>query len=260
MKPLPALGFAVFIIGAILVMTYHVPDCSGIACPVVFPALELSSVHIENGGNANAYVLAFEGNCSDDSYEVISEDGHVWFQRRGYLYVTDGIHRFGVFYVPGCRGNLTLYAVSTYFSNLVPPNVTYDGHFVFRSDYRLSLSGFYVTAFGLIGFKVGDRFSIFYSPDFHRLEAVYENGTLRVGDVLYKRNLSGIEIRRGTRVSELVIYNNPREYLLARNCTEHYREIVEACRAGSSPYYQLPVGIVMAFAGLALLLLRLKGR
>jgi len=67
------LGVVLLTTGLVLTVTYNRPDCSGIACPVVFPALELSSVHIENGGNANAYVLAFEGNCSDDSYEVISE-------------------------------------------------------------------------------------------------------------------------------------------------------------------------------------------
>jgi len=117
-----------------------------------------------------------------------------------------------------------------------------------------------VTASGLIGFNVGDRLGIFYIPDFNRLEAVYENGTLRVGDVLYKRNLSGVEIRRGVRVSELVIYDNPVEYQQARNCAEHYREIVEACRAGGSPEYQLPVGIGMAFAGFILLIMGLKRR
>jgi hypothetical protein len=245
-------GILLFTAGFVLAATYDRPNCSGIACSIPIPALELSSVYIENGKSVNAYVLAFEGNCSEESYEVISADGHVWFQRRGYLYVANRMRHFGVFYVPGCRKNLTLYAVSTYFSGLAPPNVTYDGHFVFISDYLLNLSEFYITASGLIGFNVGNRLSIFYSPDFYRLEAIYKKGILRVEDVLYQRNLSGIEIRQGTRVSELVIYDKPEEYLQARNCTEHYAELVRKCKARSPPEYQLPLGLALTVLGFGL--------
>ncbi|WP_297512562.1 hypothetical protein [Thermococcus sp.] len=252
-RTLKEMGAIVFLLGTLLVLTYHVPNCSGIACRAVFPVLELSSYHIKNGEDVHAYVLAFEGPCDKDVYEVISENGHVLFRREGSIYVADTMRYFDVFYVPGCRGNLTLHAVGTYFSNVAPPNLTYDGnYFVFLDNYSLGLSAFYIETSGLIGANVSDWFNIFYVPAFNEVKASYANGTLQTDDILYSRTLAGIRVFSGAKVSSFVVYDDPDAYFEFKNCTEHYREIVEACRASGSPEYQLPLGLGLMLAGIAL--------
>jgi hypothetical protein len=249
------LGFSLFLFGGLLVATYHVPNCSGIACPVVFPALEFSGYHVKNGESINAYVLAFEGNCSSGAYEVISDNGHVWFYRNGSVYVADRMGHFGIFYVPGCGRNLTVYTVNTYLSNVTPPNVTYDingGYFTFLSDYFVPLREFHITLTGRAGFNVSDVMTIFPDEGFGTIEATYINGTLHSGDVLYRGHLRGILMKNGTKIRAMAVYDNPSAYFESRNCVEHYNEASKACRESGSPGYPLPLGFVLMVLGLGL--------
>jgi len=254
-------GIVIFIIGFILTATYDRPNCSGLACPLAFPVLELSEYHVKNGNNVDAYVLAFEGNCSDKAYEVISDNGHVRFHREGLVYVADRMEHFGIFYVSGCRGNLTVYVVNTYFSSLIPPNVTYDGnggYLVFLSDYFAPFQEFYLKVSGLVMFNVSDTLTISQGEDFGTIETTYINGTLRVGDTLHRNYLRGILVKNGTRIRGMVIYNDPKGYMESKNCTEHYREMVKACRARGSPEYQLPAGVGLMVLALGLFWLGMK--
>jgi len=59
-------------------------------------------------------------------------------------------------------------------------------------------------------------------------------------------------VKNGTRVRAMVVFDDPSAYFEFKNCTEHYREIVEACRASGSPEYQLPLGAGLMVFGLAL--------
>ncbi len=248
------MGVLVFLIGLLLTATYSRPDCSGIACMSPgFPVLELSEYRVENGGSVDAYVLAFEGNCSGKVHSVFSNKGNVRFQRKGPVYVADRMEHFEAFYVPGCRGNLTVYTVKTYLSNVTLPNVTYDmGGYLFLSDYSLPLREFYMRVSGRVNPRVTTRLELSLAENFGTYEATYLNGTLHLGNVLYQRPLEGILVKNGTLVREMVVYDNPASYLRFKNCVEHYNETLEACRASGSPEYQLPLGLGLMLAGIAL--------
>ena len=247
-------GIFVFIIGLVLTATYSRPDCSGIACfHSGFPVLELSDYNLENGGGVNAYVIAFEGNCSGKVHDVFSDGGNVRFQRKGPVYVADRMEHFGSFYVSECRGNLTVYTVKTYLSNVTLPNVTYDiGGYLFLSDYNLPLREFYMKVSGRVSPRVTTRLELALAENFGTYEATYLNGTLRLGDVLYQRPLEGILVKNGTLVREMVVYDDPASYLRFKNCAEHYEETLKACQASGSPRYQLPLGLGLMLAGIVL--------
>lgn len=185
-------GIVLFTIGFVLAATYDRPNCSGIACPFTFPALELKA----NSG-----------------------DVFVWPP------------------------------------DATPPNVTYNasgGYFVFLSDYFVPLQEFYLKVSGRAGFNVSGKLTIFPRREFREIEATYINGTLQVGDALYRRNIRGILVENGTRIREMAVYDDPAAYKEFKYCTEHYEEIVKACRASGSPEYQLPLGLGLMLAGIAL--------
>lgn len=255
-KLLKLLGLSLFLLGLLLAVTYHKPNCSEMACPVAFPTLQLSSHSIENGGSVYAYVLAFEGNCSGKALETISENGHVLFRRVGWIYRADRLRPFGVFYVPGCRGNLTVYTVNTYFSNVSVPNVTYDGQsFLFLSPYTLRFENFYIDARGWLAYNVSGLLTIFpkeASVGPRELNATYMNGTLRIGDVLYREPIEGVRIEKGVKLTYLAVYDNPGGYFRFKNCSEHYNDIVRACEVSTSPSFQLPLAISLMPLGLGL--------
>ncbi|WP_346765887.1 hypothetical protein [Thermococcus sp. 9N3] len=191
-------GIVLFTIGFVLAATYDRPNCSGIACPFTFPAIELKA----NSGN--------------------------------------------VFVWP---------------PNATPPNVTYDangGYFVFLSDYFVPLREFYLKVSGMVGFNVSGTLTIFPGRDFRELEATYIDGTLHVGDTLYRGHIRGILVENGTRIRTMAVYDDPASYFEFKNCTEHYREIVEACRASGSPEYQLPLGVGLMVLGFGLFWLGMK--
>ena len=142
-----------------------------------------------------------------------------------------------------------------------PPNVTYDasgGYFVFLSDYFVPLQEFYLKVSGRVGFNVSGKLMIFPGREFREIEATYINGTLQVGDALYRRNIRGILVKNGTRIRAMVVYDDPGGYFEFKNCTKHYREIVEACRASGSPEYQLPLGVGLMVLGFGLFWLGMK--
>lgn len=248
-------GVSVFLLGLLLMATYSRPNCSGIAClTATFPTLEISNYHIENGKDINAYALAFEGNCSGKALEVISNNGTVQFLRKGSVYVADRMEHFGRFYVPECGGNLTVYTVNTYFSNITPPNVTYDenGHVVFLSDYPVPLREFYLRVSGPIGFNVKAMLNLFPAENLRTYEITYSNGTLHAGDVLYRGHLAGILVKKGTKVGKMVVYDDPKGYMEFKNCTEHYNETMRSCKESGSPRYRLTLGLGLMLGGIVL--------
>ena len=252
---LKIIGVLIFLFGLVLVGTYSRPNCTGISCQVAFPVLELSSFRIKNGDSVNAYVIAFWGDCNGETYEVASDNGPVQFHQDGSIYIASRMGHFETFYVPGCRGNLTVYTVSTYFSNITPPNLTYEragGYFVFLNDYFLPLKEFHIEVSGPIGFKVTNWLNIFPAEDFRTYEMTYTNGTLQALDVIYRKQAEGIFVRNGTRIREMTVYDDPAAYKEFKHCTEHYEEIVKACQESGSPEYQLPAGVGLMLAGIAL--------
>lgn len=252
---LKILGVLIFLFGLLLTTTYSTPDCSGVACPAVIPVLKLSEHQMRNGEDANAYVIAFWGDCNGETYEVASDNGPVRFHQDGSIYVANRIEHFGSFYVPRCGENLRVYTVDTYLSNIAPPNVTYEragGYFVFLSDYFLPLKEFHIEVSGPIGFKVTNWLNIFPAEGFRTYEMTHTNGTLQALDVIYRKHVEGIFVRNGTRIREMAVYDDPAAYKEFRYCTKHYEEIVKGCQESGSPEYQLPAGVGLMLAGIAL--------
>ncbi|GAB6135120.1 hypothetical protein [Thermococcus prieurii] len=246
-------GIVLFTIGFVLAATYDRPNCSGIACPIAIPVFELGNHTVKNGEYINAYVLAFKGNCTGNSIVVASSSGAVRFRLKEGVYIADKAGLFEKFKVPQCIGNLTVYEFNPYLSNVLPVVISYDGrYFVFHESYTIGLKRFYMKAIGPIGFNITDMATIFPAREFRRLEVSYSNGTVRVRDLTYHREIGGIEIMPGTQVSSMTIYNDPEGYFESRNCTEHYREIVEACRASGSPEYQFSLGVGLMVLGFGL--------
>ena len=191
----------------------------------------------------------------------------------GVLIFLFGLVLAGTYTTPDCSGIacpavipvLTLsehQTVDTYLSNITPPNVTYEkagGYFIFLSDYFLPLKEFYIEVSGPIGFNVTNWLNIFPAEGFGTYEITHTNETLRAGDVLYQRQVEGIFVRNGTRIREMAVYDDPAAYKEFKYCTEHYEEIVNACRESGSPGYQLPLALGLMVLGFGLFWLGMRG-
>jgi len=196
-----------------------------------------------------------------------------WLKLSGIVLFTTGFILTATYNRPDCSGiacptaipalelNANSGDVIVWPPDVTPPNITYDangGYLLFLGDHRIPLREFYLNVSGRVGFNVSGTLTIFPGREFETIEATYINGTLRIGDVLYRRHLRGILVKNGTRVRAMVVYKDPSAYFEFKNCTEHYREIVEACRASGSPEYQLHLGTGLMVLGLGLFWLGMR--
>jgi len=252
-------GVVIFLIGLLLTVTYTRPDCSGIACPTAIPVFELGSHVIKNGGEVDAYVLAFDGNCSGKSIVVASPYGAVRFQREGGTYIANKAILFKEFHVPQCNGNLTVHEFNPYLSDAAPTGISYDGkYFVFRETYNIGMNSFYMKVEGPVGFNVTDMVNLFPAEGYHEVVLSYYNGTLHAGDVRYQREVGGITVYPGTRVSSMTVYADEPSYSAMVNCRREYNATIKACMESGSPEYQIFLGVSMMVLGLVLFWYGLK--